>query len=79
MHSFAMNEQTAFNRPIQDARQFFGQCCHQLLVLLCLCELPVEWYFSDTPPDTIIQPKCLRSAIVVSSILPTGLEYTHSP
>ena len=74
MHSFAMNEQTAFNRPIQDARQLFGQCCHQLLVLLCLCELPVEWYFSNTPPDTIIQPKCLRSAIGGRQYLADRLE-----
>jgi hypothetical protein len=56
-------KQTAFNRPIQDAGQFLSQCCHQLLVLLCLCELPVEWYLPNTPPDTIIRPTYLRPII----------------
>ena len=67
-------KQTAFNRPIQDVGQFLGQCCHQLLVLLCLCELPVEWYLPNTPPDTIIQPKYLRSVIGGKQYLADRLE-----
>jgi hypothetical protein len=56
-------KQTALNRPVQDAGQFLGQCCHQLLVLLCLCELPIEWYLPNTPPDTIIRPTYFRSVV----------------
>ena len=75
MHSSTMNEQTAFNRPIQDAWQFLGQCCHQLLVLLCLLNGISRIRFQIPSSDPSVSGRLL----MVSSILPTGLKFTHSP
>ena len=79
MHSSTMNEQTAFNRPIQDA----GSSWVNVVINSLSCSASVNCLLNGISRIRLQIPSSDPSVsgrlLVVSSILPTGLKSTHSP